>query len=81
MAKDGTQRGRPRRVALQVQPDGTVVVTSDGGCDVVLMDEATASANVISRRPQVILKRDTSGKITVQEAPPKTKVEFVQPIP
>lgn len=81
MAKDGTNRGRPRRIALQLKADGSVEVSSDGGCDVVLMDDATSSAVTLTTRTQVILRRDTAGKITVKEAPPGVRVEIVQPIP
>lgn len=79
MAKDGTDRGRPRRVALILDDDGMPTIQHDGGCDVVLLDEDTQSSRVLTVRPQVIL-RMKGGKLVGYVAPPKVKVETVQAI-
>lgn len=79
MAKDGTDRGRPRRVALIENDDGTFIIQHDGGCDVVLLDEDTQSSRVLTVRPQVIL-RVKDGKLVGYEAPPKVKVETVKAV-
>ena len=79
MAKDGTDRGRPRRIAVTLDESGQPVIQSDGGCDIILLDEDTQSSRVLTVRPQVVLKM-RGGKLIGSEAPPKVKVEIVQAV-
>jgi hypothetical protein len=77
MAK--SPRGRKREITLRTHKDGRVeVVKNWSGMDVVIVDTAKGTTEVLTPRALLILEREAGGRIVTKEVPPDTKITVIE---